>query len=79
MAGSGWEAIMEGRKWSKDLLERSGVIGRPSRRAGCCLEAFPKTRVTFPNGQEWWRGPPEGPGVVGRPSRRAESGREALT
>ena len=79
-AGSGREAISEGREWSEVPPGRPGVVRRPSRRAE-------SGRETFPVGHEWsealrvgleWSGGPHkgtggflgGPEVVETPTRR---------
>ena len=61
MAGSGWEALPEGREWSEGFPGGLGVVGNSQ-------EAFPEKR-------EWSGVLPGGPGVVRRPFRRAVSGR----
>ena len=81
MLGSGWETLLEVRKWSVTLPEVwnwSGdppggpkVVGRPSRRSGTDWQTLPKI-------QKWSGGSPEGSEVFGRPSRKSGSIWEAL-
>ena len=64
MAGSGLQALREGREWLEGISRGSGVVGNG-------VETLP---------EDWgWSGSLlKGPGVVDRPSRRTRSGRETL-
>ena len=67
-AGSGREALPEGREW----------LEFPPRKARSGLESLTEDREDLPEGQKWSVGSPGGLGVVGRPSRKARSSRDAL-
>ena len=66
MAVRGWKDLLEVREGSVGYPGGPGEVGRPSWRAGRCLEAHQK-------GREELGGPPRGPGGVGRLSLRARS------
>ena len=53
-AGSGQEALLEGREWSGGPPKRPRVFRKPSRNARMRWK-------TLPEGREWLGGPPVGP------------------
>ena len=81
MSGSGWESFPDVPEWSGGPSRCLGVVRRPSRISGSCLESLLDGREwweAITNIREWSGGPTRCPGVVRRPSRMSGSGCEAL-
>ena len=81
-SGSGWETLLDLRKWSESLPEVWNLSGDPSggpKMVGTPSKSFETSQETLPEVRKWWGDPPGGPEQVGRPSRRSVSGRETLS
>ena len=68
MSGSGREALADVRVWLRDPPGCPGVVGKPSRISGSCLENLPDGREwweAITNIREWSGGPTRYPVVVG--------------